>query len=326
MAKPAPSDNRIRNLAGKAAYQDLFFRSLDPILLLDMDSHIILEANDSATKALRRSAEELKNTNICSYCREEFQVDFEKMLRIASRRYHPKTFELPLLVGPTRVELATEMAAGPLKLNDQTEVLQLIFRDITEKKESERKIANYLVQIHEANKRLEELATTDGMTGLTNFRQFSKLLEAEHTRTIRYKSMYSIIFCDIDHFKKYNDNNGHAAGDSLLKHFAKVLRACVRTTDIAARYGGEEFVVLCPETDVNQATVVAERIRTTVASIKYPHGAMQPLGFVSVSIGVSSYPLDGSVVAEVLKASDEMLYQSKSAGRNRVSVSRGKNK
>src|SRR5690606_17764697 len=134
-----------------------------------------------------------------------------------------------------------------------------------------------------------------------NFRAFSKALELEHTRSSRYKSCYSLIFCDIDHFKKYNDQNGHPAGDALLKQFAKVLRACTRVTDVPARYGGEEFVVLCTETDIVQAQIVAERIRATTAGMKFPNAEKQPLGFLSCSIGVSSFPQDGETNADVLK-------------------------
>jgi diguanylate cyclase (GGDEF)-like protein/PAS domain S-box-containing protein len=313
-------------LSAKAAYQDLFLRSIDAILLVDITTGNILEVNDASVKVFRLPIEDLQGTNIYLYCRADFLSEFKKMIRIASRRYHPKTFEIPMIVGNdiARIEITAEMAASPLKLNDQKEVLQLIFRDITEKKEAERKIEEYIKQIEEANKKLEELATTDGMTGLTNFRQFSKLLEMEHIRSSRYGSSYAIVFCDIDHFKKYNDQNGHPAGDSLLKHFAKVLKACVRTTDVPARYGGEEFVVLCPETNQAQAAILAERIRSTVAAIKYPSGEKQPLGFVSCSIGISAYPQDGATGAEVLKAADGALYQSKSGGRNRVTMSKGK--
>ncbi|MEW6056781.1 MAG: GGDEF domain-containing protein [Bdellovibrionota bacterium] len=312
--------------SAKAAYQDLFLRSIDAIVLVDMNTGNILEANDASIKVFRLPLDALQNTSIYQYCREDFLGELKKMIRIASRRYHPKTFEIPLVVGNPKTPISAEMAASPLKLNDQTEVLQLIFRDITEKKEADRKIAEYIQQVEAANKKLEELATTDGMTGLTNFRQFSKLLDNEHLRASRYGSSYSIIFCDIDHFKKYNDQNGHPAGDALLKHFAKILKACSRLTDIPARYGGEEFVVLAPETDINQAVILAERIRATVASIKFPNGEKQPLGVVSCSIGVASFPQDGTTAAEVLKTSDEVLYLSKAGGRNRVTLSKGKGK
>ncbi len=299
-------------------------RSLDAILLVDLQSGKILEANDASIKVFRVSIEQLHERTLESFCPAAFLPEFRKMLRIASRRYHPKAFEIPMSVGAAQeTQITAEMAASPLKLTDQSEVLQLIFRDITEKKENEKKIAQYIAQVEDANRKLEELATTDGMTGLFNFRQFSKLLEMEHTRSARYGKKYALIFCDLDHFKKYNDQNGHPAGDALLKEFAKILKGSVRNTDIAARYGGEEFIALCPETDAEQALVVAERIRSSIASAKLPHSEKQPLGFVSVSIGVAGFPADGKEAKDVLNAADAYLYKSKEGGRNRVTWAKG---
>lgn len=309
-------------LSSKAAYHDLFDRSMDAILLVDITSGNILEANDSSAKVFRAPPEKLFGTNIFQYCQESFVGELRKMIRIAARRYHPRTFEVPMIVGDTRLPITGELAASPLKLNDSTEVLQIIVRDITDKKEAERKIALYISQIEEANKKLEELATTDGMTGLTNFRQFSKLLDLENARSIRHGTKYGIIFCDVDHFKKYNDANGHPAGDALLKVFAQILKACARTIDVVARYGGEEFILLCPETDTEQALVLAERIRSTVAATKFPHGEKQPMGHISVSIGVSSCPINGKDPKTVVKAADEAVYISKHSGRNRVTAAK----
>ncbi len=302
----------------KAAYQDLFERSIDAILLVDISNGKIQESNDSAERIFEISKQELNQMTLVDFCFPEYLQEYQKMIRIASRRYHPKLFELPLNVGtaPNRKSIVVEMALSPLKLKDGSEVLQCLFRDITELKEKERENAEYLKQI-------EAMATTDGMTGLTNFRQFTKMLEAEHMRAMRYKSKYSIVFCDIDHFKKYNDRNGHPAGDALLKDFANIFRAAVRTTDTPARYGGEEFVVILPETDIKGASIIAERIREKVAATKFQHAEGQPMGFVSISVGVSSYPQDGNDPKQVLKVADEMLYQSKHNGRNRVTVSQG---
>src|SRR5258707_1024643 len=93
----------------------------------------------------------------------------------------------------------------------------------------------------------------------------------------RYKVSYSIIFCDVDHFKNYNDKNGHPAGDEVLKSVARILKNRVRTTDLCARYGGEEFVVLCPNTSSKQAAVLAEVLRKITESHDFPHGSKQPL-------------------------------------------------
>lgn len=292
--------------AAKAAYYDLFDRSLDAILLVNLANLEILQANDAAETVLMDKPESLVGVSLYQFSHSDDLAEFQKMIRIAMRRYHPKKFETRLNVGDPVKTIVAEMAASPLKLRDETEVLQVIVRDITEKKEAER--------------RLEELATTDGMTGLTNYRQFCKAMAIEHERSGRYESPYSVVFCDIDHFKQYNDKNGHPAGDELLRSFARVLEKCVRATDVAARYGGEEFVVLCPETDLKSALIVGERIRTAVEKFAFENGEKQPLGKVTVSIGLASFPDCGATWEEVLKAADGALYKSKEAGRNRVTL------
>lgn len=311
---PAPGNTP----STKAAYQDLFERSIDSIILLDLASSTIVECNDASEKVFRIPKQYLQGLSIFQFCPESFLQELQKMIRIAARRYTPKNYEIPMEVGfaGQRVNIVADMAISPLKLSDGSEVIQMIFRDITAVKENEAKIQEYIKQI-------ELMATTDGLTGLTNVRQFKKLLEVEHARALRYRSKYAIIFFDIDHFKKYNDQNGHPAGDALLKEFALLLKSCVRATDQPARYGGEEFVILCPETDAKDAGALAERIREKILARKFLYGEKQPLGFVSSSIGVSAFPQDGADPAAVLKVSDQLLYQAKHAGRNRVVVSTG---
>ncbi|MBI3534500.1 MAG: GGDEF domain-containing protein [Deltaproteobacteria bacterium] len=130
-----------------------------------------------------------------------------------------------------------------------------------------------------------------------------------------------LIFCDVDNFKHYNDRNGHPAGDEVLKGVAEVLRTNPRNTDFAARYGGEEFVVLCPQTPLESALVLAERIRENIANKPFPFMEFQPLKKISISIGVATYPFDGKTSDEVLKSADEALYNSKTNGRNQVTSS-----
>ena len=195
-------------------------------------------------------------------------------------------------------------AACKLKLKNEQEVLQIIARDVTE--------------LREAQTKLKNMAVTDEMTKMANFRRFKEKLAEEHDRCARYKKEYAIVFCDVDNFKHYNDRNGHPAGDEILKEVAKVMQKCARNTDLPARYGGEEFVVLCPEVDWNNALILAERIRSMLSALDLPHSKEQPLGCVSVSIGVASFPHDGATFAEVLHAADQALYVSKKTGRNRV--------
>ena len=163
----------------------------------------------------------------------------------------------------------------------------------------------------------EKQAVTDSLTGLYNHREFQKRLNEEVERASRYGKEFSIVMLDIDHFKIFNDTHGHPVGDAILKEIVKVLRRCIRTVDFPARYGGEEFAVILPETIGEHALKVAERIRRSISEGAFatPNGHRVHL---SVSIGIASFPLDGSRREELIVAADQALYFAKRDGRNRV--------
>ena len=169
--------------------------------------------------------------------------------------------------------------------------------------------------------RLEREATTDGLTGLSNVKNFKDKFAQELSRAARYGRALSIFLFDIDNFKNYNDMNGHPAGDQCLRITADLLKANTRSSDVPARYGGEEFIVLLPETEASGALAYAEKIRALIAANDYPLREKQPLGCVSISGGVASFPDDGKDVESLIKAADAALYRCKDAGRNRVAPS-----
>ena len=173
-------------------------------------------------------------------------------------------------------------------------------------------------ELEQLNTVLETLAVKDGLTGVFNHRYFQEEVAKEIVRCQRYSRVFSVIFLDVDHFKHYNDKNGHPSGDDLLRKLANLLSSRLRQIDVIARYGGEEFILLLPSTTRANALICAEDIRQMIA--KYPfHGREgQPMGFVSVSVGVASFPKDGTEVPALLKAADDALYQAKASGRNRV--------
>jgi diguanylate cyclase (GGDEF)-like protein len=155
-------------------------------------------------------------------------------------------------------------------------------------------------------KQFEELAAVDGLTSLYNRRHFDVLAETEWERFQRYHRPLSIILIDIDHFKEVNDRRGHEAGDLILKKLATICVEGARTTDIIARLGGDEFVMLLPETDLQRARSVAERLMT----------ATELLDRVTFSIGIAEGALSMSGIQELLRAADKALYGAKSAGKN----------
>jgi len=173
-------------------------------------------------------------------------------------------------------------------------------------------------QLEQAKERLRELAVTDGLTGLNNYRYFKEHLIHELRRAERHKSNVSLVMLDIDFFKNYNDTHGHLAGDEVLRTIAKLMRDNVRSIDVTARYGGEEFALILPETNKSAAHVVAEKIRKLVETHRFPNEETQPNGKITVSIGVATFPDDAKELEELINRADQRLYQAKALGRNRV--------
>ena len=167
-------------------------------------------------------------------------------------------------------------------------------------------------------KRLEDLATTDGLTALYNKRTLAELGKQKIRAAERFERPLSLLVCDLDHFKRVNDTHGHDVGDVVIKGFADVLRRTKRDTDAVGRFGGEEFVIVCEETDAKGAELLAERIRAEFEATTF-HVKDGPLK-VTCSIGIATFPRAGNDWDALFKATDEALYASKRDGRNRATA------
>ncbi len=179
--------------------------------------------------------------------------------------------------------------------------------------------------IHHIDNQTDELkkqADRDELTGLANRRSLLAALNEEWRRMAREKNPLSVIMCDVDRFKAYNDTYGHAAGDECLTSVAAVLDAHTRRAgDLAARYGGEEFLVVLPGTPLQAAAQIAERIRTEIAGLDIAHESSDIAAYLTISLGVATaVPGPGSSIDILLKAADDALYAAKEAGRNRVTT------
>ena len=166
--------------------------------------------------------------------------------------------------------------------------------------------------------RTERQSLTDSLTGLPNRRYFADVLTRELLRSARNHRPVSLINIDLDHFKKINDEYGHAKGDDILKGFAKVVRDQVRSIDLPARFGGEEFVVLLPDTDKEGALLVAEKIRRSADRLSIPRLGSIPGRKITVSCGVATYPNDCGTEEELMRYADQAMYLAKNLGRNQV--------
>ncbi|MES2582493.1 MAG: diguanylate cyclase [Pseudomonadota bacterium] len=176
------------------------------------------------------------------------------------------------------------------------------------------------VQLGIANKALAQLSRHDGLTELANRRYFDEYLAEQVAVAIRTKRPLAVLLCDVDHFKTYNDQYGHPAGDECLKQVAAALRSCGnRAADMVARYGGEEFALILPDTDAIGALRVGEAARVAVSGLKIVHARSTSSPHVSISAGVAVLMPDADMTArQLIAAADQYLYQAKAAGRNQV--------
>ena len=172
-------------------------------------------------------------------------------------------------------------------------------------------------------KLLDKLAYLDGLTEISNRRRFDELFEKEWKRSVRHISALSIAMIDVDFFKQYNDNYGHAMGDIALQKIAKALESVTRRPgDLIARYGGEEFVMVLPETDAKAAMVVADRALEEVNKLNIPHHYSPAVPHISVSMGLVTLSGDEKITpAMLLAVADENLYKAKESGRNQIQAS-----
>jgi diguanylate cyclase (GGDEF)-like protein len=229
----------------------------------------------------------------------------------SERSYKTGSFiSYPIIVGGRRVGVLniTDKAGGGVYDEVDLGLLDMIAPQMA--------LALDRAEWHQKATQFQLLSITDPLTGLLNRRYLEERLSEELERSKRHRFAMSFLMIDIDDFKNYNDRNGHQAGDLALEMTAQCLKSALRSTDVAARYGGEEFSILLPQTNLSEALVIADRIRRRVERTHYPHGKAQPLGAVTVSIGISSFGPDLDTPASIIHAADRALYLAKSRGKN----------
>jgi len=245
--------------------------------------------------------------------------DVDGMMLVKYYRANDKTCDIPVVVLSSKEEAKTKYEAFTAGANDylvkfphQIEMLARL--------RYHAKTHAVLLERNAALEEVQRLSVTDGLTGLFNRRHFDMALAAEWKRAIRDRHPLSLVMLDVDHFKNFNDNYGHQAGDDCLVKVAQALMNSInRPADIIARYGGEEFIAIFPETAGSGALVMAENIRQAIIALKIPHEHSSAAKHITVSLGVASFvPEDGLQAESLLKSADQALYQAKEEGRNRV--------
>ena len=236
----------------------------------------------------------------------------------AERQYKTKSFiSYPIRIGGRTIGIlnVTDKTSGE-KYNDvDLSLLEIIGPQVA--------LALERAEWQERAQEFQLMSITDPLTGLLNRRYLQERLNEEVNRSKRYEYPMSFMMIDIDDFKSYNDLNGHQAGDQALQITAHCLKVALRSADVACRYGGEEFGILLPQTPLNEASVIAERMRQRVAETVYPHGKAQPLGGVTISIGISTFLKHVDTPERIIAAADRALYDAKRKGKNRIEFYQG---
>jgi diguanylate cyclase (GGDEF)-like protein len=189
--------------------------------------------------------------------------------------------------------------------------------DLVARLELHLKLVRLQRELLSKNKLLEQLSTTDPLTGLRNRRYLAEVLSVEFLRAKRYKTPLSVVMADIDHFKAVNDRHGHSAGDSVLEAVGSLLKRRLRGSDHGGRYGGEEFLMVLANADGDGARVFAERLRNEVASTEMAAETGAVIR-VTLSVGIATLGPEHETPGDLVSEADEALYRAKQAGRNRV--------
>jgi diguanylate cyclase (GGDEF)-like protein len=231
----------------------------------------------------------------------------------AERLYKTNSFiSYPIIIGGRKIGVlnVTDKTGGGIYDDIDLSLLEIIGPQVA--------LALERAEWQERATEFQLMSITDPLTGLPNRRYLEERLTEELNRSKRYDYPMSFLMIDIDDFKAYNDNNGHQAGDLALQITGHCLKASLRSADVASRYGGEEFCILLPQTSMSEAAAIADRIRQRVATTHFPHGRNQPLGRVTISIGVSTFSKDINSAEMVIAAADRALYRAKSLGKDRI--------
>jgi diguanylate cyclase (GGDEF)-like protein len=196
--------------------------------------------------------------------------------------------------------------------------IDLLIKDLNDLLTNAQQRITLLSAIETASRIEAAEVNRDKLTGLYNRRFLDSYLDEEVNRTKALRDEMSVIMADVDHFKHYNDTNGHQMGDKVLQAVASLIESNVRALDRCVRYGGEEFLILLPRTTLERAYRTAERIRQAIEIYEFPARESQPEGRVTMSLGVASLPRHAQDGQELVHRADEALYAAKQAGRNRV--------
>lgn len=325
--KPGNSDTNIR-------LQAILDTAVDAIICIDSKGIIDL-FNFAAEKIFGYHAAEVVGRNISMLMPEPYASEHDKYIA-----HYEKTGEKKIIgIGRETFARHKDGRIFPIELAVSEAILGNrrlytgIVRDITRRKQDEDEIEHYKKQLEklvsektreleEANEKLKALVNIDSLTGLENRRYFDEVLNIEFHRAARTNSPLSLLMCDIDYFKLYNDYYGHVMGDECLKKIACCFKKTfMRAIDVPARFGGEEFAVILPDTELDEAMQLSIKLGKSIDALNIIHEESIAADHITISTGIACMQ-PGSQISctELIRMADEALYSAKAKGRNRIEV------
>lgn len=311
-------------------FQAVFDEIHEAICIQDVETGTIKQANRCFRELFGIGDKEMSGQSFEKLSAEYGPYNRENMHRLIKVACHGmRQFFEWQMENKAHKKFWTEINMHTAVLGSKEE-LMIIVRDVTERKnaeqamrginiELERRVHERTQELAKANEQLQKLASEDSLTGLANRRLFDHAIDVEVRRACRSHEPLSLLMCDVDYFKKYNDGLGHLEGDKCLAAVGKLLKGiCFRAGDLPARYGGEEFVVVLPSTTGDQARVVATRAQAKLAALKIVHPDSKVSKYVTLSIGCAMFDMQFDTDPSILiSRADSALYLSKEQGRNR---------
>ena len=274
-----------------------------------------------------------KQTNATVILQDLIMPDVDGMTLVRFFRANPHTREVPIIVLSSKEDVSIKSEAFSngandylVKLPDRIELIARIrahtrhYLTQLERDAAIQALKEMQKQLETSNRELQRLSTLDGLTGIANRRQFDDYFDIEWKRALRDGKPLSLLLIDIDYFKRYNDSQGHIAGDDCLKRVANILQSAIhRPADLVARYGGEEFAVVLPDTVEDGARLIAQSIGDALKQEQIPHPKSDIGEHISVSIGVTSFIPEASCKPEkLIDTADKALYEAKHKGRDQA--------
>ncbi len=311
-------DNLLRE--SEARYHAVVDQIADAVLLVELYSHRLLEANSAALEMLDLTIEEIADTSLTAVLHDSFN-GIEDQVRTASPQSYFHMGVREYRPNKNRV-LMVDLRASLVHYSQQ-DVLCIVMHDITDRKQYEaqmlqtnEELKTRLSEIEQLHAELRESAIRDPLTGLFNRRYLHELIQREFSRAVREDYEISLVMLDVDNFKQINDTHGHLAGDKILQIVGAKLRNFCRLEDLMFRYGGDEFLMVLYRTSLEDARKRVQQLLEDVQSLSLDVDGLT-MG-ISLSAGLATSVVDGKTIDALIRLADNALYRAKAAGRNRV--------